>query len=77
MKKFFIIILVSAVTLLSGCGNAKSSIENTETAGEDICENELEGLIMENLEWILILMAISITGCCVGAIVFELLKNRR
>ena len=40
MKKFFIIILVSAVTFLSGCGNAKSSIENTETAGEDICENE-------------------------------------
>ena len=50
MKKFFIIILVIAVTFLSGCGNAKSSIENTETAGEDICENELEGLIMENLQ---------------------------
>lgn len=32
---------------------------------------------METLEWILILMSISITGCCVGTIVLELLKNKK
>ena len=32
---------------------------------------------MENLEWILKLMSISITGCCVGTIVLELLKNKK
>lgn len=32
---------------------------------------------MEILKWILILMSISITGCCVGTIVLELLKNKK
>ena len=50
MKKYFIIILISVVTLLSGCGNAENTIENIETASEDICENELEGIVMENLQ---------------------------
>ena len=50
MKKYFIIILLSVVTLLSGCGNAEKVIENVETTSEDIRENELEGIIMENLQ---------------------------
>ena len=32
---------------------------------------------MENLEWILILMSISITGCCVATIVLQLLKKEK
>ena len=32
---------------------------------------------MEILGWILIYVAISITGCCVGTIVLELLKNKK
>ncbi|MGN1191903.1 MAG: hypothetical protein ACI4S0_04455 [Dorea sp.] len=50
MKKYFVIILISAVTLLSGCGNAENEIENIEIASEGICENDLEGIIMENLQ---------------------------
>lgn len=54
MKKYFVIILISAVALLLGCGNAENSIEHLETASESICENELEGnleeIIMENLQ---------------------------
>lgn len=50
MKKYFVILLISAITFISGCGDAANAIENVETAGEEVCENELEGIILENLQ---------------------------